>query len=427
MSSTSDLEERLSYLQLEARDLELLARLRPVLEEHADRFVTAFYNHLLSYPSLLELLRDPEIQDRLHLQQKEYLLSLAGPVIDKSYVEQRQKIGAAHERAGIGPRWYLGAYALYLSLLTPLIFEQLRHDPGQAQQTFIALQKLLMLDAQLTIETYLDRRERDLEALNVELARSGQALAEDLEERRVELRETTARAHAAEELASVAILVAGLAHEIGTPMGVIQGHARMLESEVQSDEATWRLRTIQEQIGRISNIIQALLNMARPGRTARMPVQLESVIETTLAFVTEKIRRRSVKVVREIQSVPSVLGDPERLQQVFLNLLLNAADSMPDGGVLEIRLTRPERSWLQASVTDNGSGIPQGDLDRIFEPFFTSKPAGKGSGLGLAVSRSIIREHGGTIEVTSREGQGTRFCIRLPIPDPEGASDSAAL
>jgi signal transduction histidine kinase len=427
MLSTSDLEERLSYLKLEARDLELLARLRPVLEEHADRFVNAFYNHLLSFPSLRERLRDPEIQDRLHLKQREYLLSLAGPEIDESYVKQRQQIGLAHERAGISPHWYLGAYAVYLSLLTPLIFEQLGDEPDQAQQTLIALQKLLMLDAQLTIETYVDRRERDLEALNAALARSGQALAEDLEERRVELRETTARADAAEELADVAVLVAGLAHEIGTPMGVIQGHARMLEPEVQSDEATWRLRTIQEQIGRISNIIQALLNMARPGKSSRMPVQLEAVIETTLAFVTEKLRRRSVKVVREIQSVPSVLGDPERLQQVFLNLLLNAADSMSDGGVLEVRLIRTERGWLQASVIDSGSGIPEVDLGRIFEPFFTSKPAGKGSGLGLAVTRGIIREHGGTIEVTSREGVGTRFCIRLPVPDPLGAADSAAL
>ena len=144
------------------------------------------------------------------------------------------------------------------------------------------------------------------------------------------------RARAAEELASIGTLVAGLAHEIGTPMGVIQGHARMLESSLSEEKDRWRLKTIQGQIGRIANIIQALLNMARPGKTARVPVALEPLLENTLSFLGEKFARRLIEVRRAFDPVPSVKGDTERLQQLFLNLFLNAADAMPDGGELSV-------------------------------------------------------------------------------------------
>lgn len=238
------------------------------------------------------------------------------------------------------------------------------------------------------------------------------------------------RMEAAEELASVGTLVAGLAHEIGTPMGVIQGHARMLEKWVSNEQARWRLKTIQEQVGRISRIIQSLLNMARPKATERIPVALEPLIETTLSFLSEKLARRGVRVVRDFQPTGSVTGDPERLQQLLLNLLLNGIDAMPEGGNLTIRLRPDGKAGAVLEIADSGIGIEPENLGRIFEAFYTSKEAGKGNGLGLMVASRIVNDHRGTIEVESTLGQGTEFRIHfpwIPVYPPQAVGRNAPI
>jgi two-component system sensor kinase FixL len=239
----------------------------------------------------------------------------------------------------------------------------------------------------------------------------------DLTERKAaerDLESAEQRVRAAEELASVGTLVAGLAHEIGTPMGVIQGHAKLLEKAVEGDRARWRLQTIEEQIGRISRIIQSLLNMARPRPTERVPVDLEPLLDNTLSFVAEKFKRRGIEVVRHFEPTRSVSGDMEKLQQLLLNLLLNAADAMPDGGELRVSLRPDGTTGASIRIADTGVGIDPEGLERIFDAFYTSKEAGKGNGLGLMVASRIAADHGGTIEVSSEVGEGTEFHIRLP-------------
>ncbi|HET6304410.1 MAG TPA: protoglobin domain-containing protein, partial [Myxococcota bacterium] len=220
MPPDTALGRQLDYFELSDTDLDLLKRLRPLLEKHADSLVAAFYRHLLSFDATRRLLADPGVKERLLHKQRTYLLSLAGPEIDDAYVEGRRRIGEVHERIGLEPRWYLGAYALYSSLLTPLVCEEMDRDPEGAERTLAALQKLLLFDAQIAMETYIERREHDLEYLNRELSRTGNRLARDYEVQAAELRRTRERASAAERLASLGTLVAGLAHEIGTPMGV---------------------------------------------------------------------------------------------------------------------------------------------------------------------------------------------------------------
>jgi signal transduction histidine kinase len=409
----SDLEQRLVYLNLEEADLERLRRLRPLLEKHSAGFVASFYRQLLSFGPTRALLADPEIKERLLEKQRSYLLSLGDPRFDDAYLEERRAIGEVHARVGLEPRWYLGAYALYFGLLTPVICDAFSQDPEEASQIVVSLQKLLMLDAQLAMEAYISAHEQRLQYLTRELAEHSRQLARDYDDQSATLRRTTEQARVAEELASIATLVAGLAHEIGTPMGVIQGHAKMLEASVEGEDAGWRLQTIQEQIARISRIIQMLLNMARPRRSRRQPVALEPLLETTLSFLSEKLSRRGVEVVREFGPVGSVVGDPERLQQLFLNLFLNAVDAMPDGGLLRVRLAMDDGEVV-ARVADTGAGIPEADLERVFDPFFTTKPAGEGNGLGLMVCRGIVGDHGGDIEATRRESGGSEFVIRLP-------------
>jgi signal transduction histidine kinase len=411
-----DTRQRLAFLNLEDEDRRLLGNLAPLLEKHSEALVAAFYRHLLSFAPTRVLLKDPEVKRRLLMKQREYLLSLATPSFDEEYVALRRHIGEVHQRIGLEPRWYLGAYSLYLSLLTPLVCDTFGHgDVERGSRTLSALAKLLIFDAQLAMEAYIEASEHQLEYLTGELAEQSRKLEREVEDQGAALRNTRAEARAAEELASIATLVAGLAHEIGTPMGVIQGHAKMLEASVRDDaDARWRLETIQSQIARISKIIQTLLNMARPRKARRIPVTLEPLLETTLSFVAEKLGRRGIAVLREFAPVGSVLGDPERLQQLFLNLFLNAADAMPKGGTLRVGLGPGPDGELVARVADTGTGIRPEDLEHVFDPFFTTKPAGEGNGLGLMVCKGIAGDHGGAIDVSSEVGVGTEFRITLP-------------
>ena len=155
MAGGPDPKERLEFLNLGQAEIELLAELEPVLEEHADAFVAAFYRHLLSFAPTRELLRDPATKKRLLVAQRAYLLSLARPRLDDDYVIERRRIGEAHERIGLAPSWYLGAYSLYFSLLTPLVYEAFPQDPERASRILAALQKLLTFDSEIAIDAYI--------------------------------------------------------------------------------------------------------------------------------------------------------------------------------------------------------------------------------------------------------------------------------
>lgn len=413
MTDRNDLDSTLEFFSIHQDDLDTLSKLKSPLEEHADAMVDGFYQHLEKFPETRAMLEDPKVRQRLLEAQKSYLLSLAEPTIDSAYVEKRAAIGMTHERIGLDTRWYLGAYALYFSMLSPVVREHFKDDDEARGAALNALAKRLILDAQIAIKQYIGRREIDLRKLNDELRAEGRSLSEEVAVTHRDLRRTEARARQAEQLADVATLISGLAHEIGTPMGVIRGHAEALGGAVEGERATWRLNMILEQIDRITGIIQALLNMARPRESLRTNVDLSETIDSTLAFLTEKIKRRRVTLLKEIAPVVASNADPEKLQQVFLNLLINAIDSMPDGGDLSISVTR-EGDVAVVRVADTGAGIPNDQINSIFEPFFTTKQAGRGNGLGLVVVSGIIDEHGGTIDVQSELGNGSAFTVRLP-------------
>jgi len=412
---SADRDIRLAFMNLRAADLERMAELRPLLEKHADSLVASFYRHLLSFRATRSLLTDETVRERLLSSQRRYLLSLAGPGIGSDeYIAERLRIGEAHERVGLEPRWYFGAYALYSSLISPLIHDAYRGAPHRQAELQASLVKVLLLDAQLAMEAYITRREQQLEWLNRELAATGRSLSREVDLGKEELRETSERARAAEQLASVGTLAAGLAHEIGTPMGVIRGHAELLEGSVADERARWRLETIKTQIDRIAAIMQALLNLARPEQPRQIPVELGGILRKALGFLTEKLRRREIEVRSRFETEAPILGDPDKLQQLFLNLFLNAADAMSDGGRLGVELSAHGGSQIEVRVSDTGAGIEQEELSRIFEPFFTSKAAGQGNGLGLVVAKGIVVDHGGEIDVDSTPGSGTEFRVRFP-------------
>ena len=202
-------------------------------------------------------------------------------------------------------------------------------------------------------------------------------------------------------------------------MNVILGYAQMIENSTAEETVRDRARIIREQVSRISKIIETLLAFARPRPILKSPVQLKGSLEEVLNFLSEELRKREVTVERRFEPVPAIRGDGAKLQQLFLNLFLNALDAMPEGGTLRVSLESCDPEEVEVRVADTGTGIPSEALAKVFEPFFTSKPRGKGSGLGLAVAKGIVSDHDGQIDVASEPGKGTEFLVSFPV---EGAS-----
>jgi signal transduction histidine kinase len=409
------IEERLGYLGLDIDDLKLLAELRPALEAHVDGIVDAFHRQLLLFPETRRLFLEPHAKEKFFAGRRHYMMSLADTQFGDDYLRERERSAITQERAGLGPEWTIRLAVLYFTLLAPVVGREFSHDMDKATRVVTALAARMALDVEVAIESYIERHEQGLAYLTDELARQSRILQRSLREQGVALQQTTARARAAEELASIATLVAGLAHEIGTPMSVIQGHAKMLEGSVAGDDAKWRLQTIQDQIARISRIIHTLLELAHPRRSRSERVELAPLLDQTLSFVSERLEHGGVRVKQTLQPAVAVMGDPERLQQLFLNLFLNAADAMPGGGELRIEIGESE-GGVRVRVADTGVGVAAADLERIFEPFYTTKEAGHGSGLGLMVCKGIVADHGGRIDVKSELGAGTEFTITLRPP-----------
>jgi two-component system NtrC family sensor kinase len=219
-----------------------------------------------------------------------------------------------------------------------------------------------------------------------------------------------------EKMASLGLLAAGVAHEVNTPLTGISSFTQMLlEQTPEGDPRSPLLAKIERQTERASKIVNNLLNFARQGRGSFVPVSLNDVVRDVLSLLEHQLTRSRIKVRLELgEDLPDVLGDENKLQQVFLNLVLNAQDAMPSGGWLTIQ-TLARGDEVSAVVQDTGQGISQEDIKRIYDPFFTTKrPGSSGTGLGLSITYGILQEHSGRIGVESSLGQGTSFQVLLP-------------
>jgi hypothetical protein len=228
-----------------------------------------------------------------------------------------------------------------------------------------------------------------------------------------------------EKMASIGLLAAGVAHEVNTPLTGISSFVQMLMQGTEPDDPKAQvLEKIERQTFRAAKIVNGLLNLARPAQVDSGPVDVNAVINDVLSLLEHQLRTGRIQVRKELASTaPVVLGIEYKLQQVFLNLFLNARDAMPKGGWLSIA-TRATADGATIEVADTGSGIPPDQLSRIYDPFFTTKDIGKGTGLGLSITYGIVQEHGGTIACDSETGQGTRFTLTLPLAAARSTSAS---
>ncbi len=224
----------------------------------------------------------------------------------------------------------------------------------------------------------------------------------------------------ADKLSSIGLLAAGVAHEVNTPLAVISSYAQMLAKQLQGDpQRSALLDKITRQTFRASEIVNNLLNFSRTSGTEFADVDVNKIIGDTLTLLEHQLKSARIKISEDLAGqLPRINGNAGRLQQVFLNLFLNARDAMPNGGTLTIATANGNN--VSVAVSDTGSGIAQEHIQRIYDPFFTTKSApregqGKGTGLGLSVSYGIIQEHAGKIRVESRPGAGTTFHLEFPL------------
>jgi two-component system NtrC family sensor kinase len=311
----------------------------------------------------------------------------------------------------------------------------------------------------VALENQVRERTQQLEAALRENERVNRALQSEKEEQRIlihKLEEAHNQLLQSEKLASIGQLAAGVAHEINNPIGFVNSNLGTLKNYVdqlmgliddlsttidpllggnpevkKSVDALKRkadLDFLREDIGalitesidgttRVRQIVQDLRDFSRTGEIAMEWVDLHAGLESTLNVVSNEIKYKA-EIVRDYGSLPRVECRPSQINQVFMNLLVNAAQAIPQKGKITLKSgTADDKVWI--SVSDTGSGIPPDIMARIFDPFFTTKPVDKGTGLGLSVSYGIIEKHGGRIEVASQPGEGTRFTVWLPVRQAE--------
>jgi signal transduction histidine kinase len=247
-----------------------------------------------------------------------------------------------------------------------------------------------------------------------------------------------------QKLAAVGLLAAEVAHEIGTPLNIISGRAEILGRTVGPDHAERRhLNAILQQTERISQIIRALLEYTRPRHPVLAPVAVVPILGQVADLLLDRSRRRGVRIALDVPVwLPRVLADADQLQRLFLNLLLNALDVSPQGGAVRVSvgpdpllssegrsaIVRGEAGGasLAVHVVDSGKGLTADQLGHVFEPFFSTKAQGQGTGLGLPIAEQIVRGHRGEIEMLSIPGKGTEVIVRLLLASPEAAAEVPA-
>jgi len=248
-----------------------------------------------------------------------------------------------------------------------------------------------------------------------ELKNFSRQMEEKIQKTTADLRKTEAQLIRSEKLAALGQLAAGIAHEIRNPLTSINILIHSLRERLPSENSQQEdLKVIEEEIHRMNEIVDQFLRFAKPAPPFFEKTDVLSIVEETLQLLRLQAEKQRIAVEREFQTLPMILIDPEQMKQAMLNLLLNAIQAMPEGGLLTLKGRNSEDGqWIHLSIQDSGMGISGEDIDKLFDPFFSTKEGGVG--LGLSITHRIIDQHHGKIEVESSPGMGTLFTVWLPI------------
>lgn len=236
----------------------------------------------------------------------------------------------------------------------------------------------------------------------------------------------TRQLYHADRMSELGQLMAGIAHDVNNPLTGILGYSEMLLNQLSDETLRESIEIIQNEALRASRIMRNILSFSRAYQSEREPIDICDVLNECLAIVSYELHIRNIEVRKEFQAVTRTAGEPYKLMQVFINLLINAEHAVQestDNGVIIVRITGND-DFLEVMIGDNGPGIPQEKMSKIFEPFYTTKQKGKGTGLGLSIANKIITEHQGLIKVDKSPLGGAAFIVQLPIIAPSSGNAS---
>lgn len=264
-----------------------------------------------------------------------------------------------------------------------------------------------------------------LKQVQVKLQNWGRELEEKVKEKTEELKRSQAHLFQSEKLAGIGQLAAGVAHEMRNPLGVIATSLYYLEDVLSPQDKSVKrhFEIMDAEITRCQTIINSLLEFSRKSEKEIELVDINRLLKMSLSLLEKDLLVRDICMVEETSDIPKVSANMDEMKQVFLNLILNATQSMPEGGELKVETSTAGKNKIRIRIEDTGAGIRKEDLGEIFNPFFTTKAPGEGTGLGLSLVHSVIKSYHGTIQVESKEGKGTSFIIELPIFQEKGQGE----
>jgi len=271
-------------------------------------------------------------------------------------------------------------------------------------------------------EESVEKLKKELEIMEKQTLRYAQDLAKIFKgerEKAIQLDLTRKQLVRSARMALTGQLAASMAHEINNVITPAIGNIDLilLQQEALEPKLVERIGRVKKSLDKVSSMLRQLLDFSRKQTEKKEKVNVKKLILNALNFLEYRIKKKAIKIQLAFSpNLPEIYGDMDQLEQVFTNLIVNAIEAMDVKGILEITIQYlPEKDYLEISFKDNGRGIAPEDIDHIFEPFYTTKEAGKGTGLGLFVSYGIIEKHGGIIDVKSELEKGTTFTIRLPV------------
>ncbi|MBN1223086.1 MAG: cache domain-containing protein [Candidatus Aminicenantes bacterium] len=318
--------------------------------------------------------------------------------------------------------------ALCVVVLLILLYFSTSRITNPLQKMVVATQKIAKGDLSHTIEVKsqdeigfladsFNQMTADLKIANEKLIEWGKTLEKKVEERTDEIKKMQASLMQSEKLASLGKLAAGIAHEINNPLGGILIYSSLLLEDVEKENPEYaNLEKIVKETTRCKRIVKGLLEFARPKDPEMSETDVNETLDSSLSLLKSQAIFQNVEIRKYYSSLPHIIADKSQLQQVFINIILNAVDAMDGNGVLTLKSFPSDRGrFINIAIADTGHGIREEDKSRLFEPFFSTKEVGVGTGLGLSISYSIIHMHRGTIEVESELGKGATFIVKLPL------------
>jgi len=407
---------RLDFLEIGSRDLDLLGELRTLLEPHLETLVDAWHAFLVGHPRTRDLLPGGRLGAHLRTVQARYFRTLLAGRFDREYFEDRLRIGFVHERVGLAPPWYMGAYRKFQDMVRDLLLRE-GHKLERVAAWLRTLEKVIYLDMELALDAYFHTRNQAVLESNASLHR----LARELEQGNRELSTQFERAQEAARLKDE--FLSQVSHEIRTPLNAILGYTDLLADAIGgpvTDEQAASLGKIRKHGNRLLRIFDQMIEAARlaaAGAAAPHPFAPAPVLEEAAAKCREEARAKGLAFSLRLEGgLPAVLGDPDGLAVALGHVLGNACKFTIAGGVtLEASLLA---GGVRIEVRDTGPGIPADHRERIFEPFHQvdagDTRAVTGVGMGLALARQALERMGGSLELASTGPGGSTFALELP-------------